>query len=126
MSIDWIVTWPKKKYGDADTAKYMKRPDKKVIQEVLEDYLGDLCEKIVEHSPGFLSVSLRGKYSRMFQRHGAYLNFRSQDERWFEVWVHKNGITITTRMADDVTMGIAENFARRCAQRWDGELDEPS
>lgn len=124
MSIDWIIIWPKKKYEDAETAKFMKPPDKKVIIEVLEDYLGDLSKEIVEHSPGFLSVSLRGQSSGMFQRHGA-CRLPLQKERWFEVWVSKKGITITTRMADDITSGIAENFARRCAQRWDGKLDEP-
>lgn len=118
MSMDWIVTWPK----NPDEPL----PDKQVIWEVLEDFLTDLCEKIQEHSPGFLTAQLRGNKNFMFRRHGySLLGKLGEGERWFEVWVRPTGITVTTRMQDDVTNCLAAEFARRCAQRWSGILDEP-
>jgi len=128
MSIDWTIGWPKVKDIDPEMRAFMKRPDTQVIKEVLEDYLGELYDEINEHQPGFLSVKLKGAPSQMFARHGSYPNRGAgmQKERWFEVWVHKKGITITIRMQDDVTGALAENFARRCAQRWDGEINDPS
>lgn len=122
MSIDWIVGWPDKPQEFDDGF-----PSVSDIKEVLEDYLTDLHEDVKEHSPGFLSVKLRGNNSHMWQRHGGRDRFWDKErERWFEVWVHKKGLTVTTRMQDDVTNCLAAYFARRCAQRWDGELDEPS
>lgn len=128
MSIDWIIGWPKIKDIAPEDRDFMRRPDIQVITEVLEDYLNGLYVEIVEHQPGFLSVCLKGYHTGMFKRHGGVTRRSGSvfDERYFEVWVHKKGMTVTTRMQDDVTNALAENFARRCAQRWDGELDEPS
>ncbi len=128
MSIDWIITWPKKKKDiDPELRDFMKRPDVQVIREVLEDYLSGLYMEIKEHQPGFLSVKLKGTNSFMFRRHGGIDRGKfGEGDRWFEVWVHKKGITVTTRKQDDVTLALAKDFAKRCAQRWDGELDEPS
>ena len=129
MSIDWIVIWPEKpKTKTLWMAEYMKPPTTDVVREVLEDFLGGLHTKITEHQPGFLSVGLKGTSSKMFRRHGGDQPklWGAHSERGFEVWVHNKGLTVTTRMQDDVTNGLAETFARRCAQRWDGCLDEPS
>ena len=128
MSIDWIIGWPKKnKHPDLEIRAFMKRPDVQAIREILEDYLSGLYMQIEEHQPGFLSVKLKGRQTRMFKRHGGVVHMGVDPvERWFEVWVHKKGMTITTRMQDDVTNALATDFAKRCAQRWDGDLDEPS
>jgi hypothetical protein len=122
VSIDWVVGWP-----DTPPEFDTGFPSVSDIKEVLEDYLTDLQEEIKEHSPGFLSVKLRGNNSHMWKRHGGVIrSWDKERERWFEVSVHKTGLTVTTRLQDDVTNCLAADFARRCAQRWDGELDEPS
>jgi hypothetical protein len=119
MSINWTITWP-----DEPTEPL---PTSKIIGEVLEDFLGGFCEELKEERPGHWTVLLKGKCSLMFKRHGGLCGVYNDDrERWFEVWVSDGGITVTTRMQDDVTNCLAAEFAKRCARRWDGHLDEPT
>lgn len=119
MSIDWIVTW------SSDPEEVV--PTSQVIGEVLEDFLGGLLEHLQERDRGFWIATLKGTKSYMFRRHGGRQNIQDDMvERWFEVWVYNDNIVITTRMQDDVTNCLAAEFARRCAQRWGGTLDEPS
>lgn len=123
MAIDYLVRW-----ADIDRSDdFMKAPDTKVIGEVLEDYFSGLYMDLTEHRPGYFVLLLKGIKSSMFVRHGGRLRpWDVNEERYIEVFVWNYGIDVTVRMPDDVTLGLAKDFAHRCAQRWDGTVDDPS
>lgn len=124
MSIDWFVRW-----SDVDRSDdFMKPPTSKDIGEVLEDYFHGLYMDLTVDEKGHWTIKLKGTYSSMWARHGGRdCEWLENKSRYITVFVWpKKGIDVTVRQADDVTMGLAENFAKRCAQRWDGTVDEPS
>lgn len=103
-------------------------PTKEQIGEVLHDFLGELATS-VEWKDDRWYVSLLGALTGMFRRQpGAYAFDYGDRQRGFEVWVRDRGrapcIDVITRMADDATTALANDFAHRCAKFWGGTEDE--
>lgn len=103
-------------------------PTKEQVQFALEDYVRDLATT-VEWSRDRFVVTLPGMgshpASRITDLDAERLMFMEdrKNERWFEVYIDDDNIDVITRRADWVTNAIATEFARICAQFWQGDLE---
>lgn len=106
-----------------------KVPSKKDVGKALEDYLGAL---MVENKWGGSrwTAQLIGTKSWPFRRleHEDSIIARAQaveasEERWIEVYIDKDNIDVITRRQDEVTMRIADGFAKLVARYWQGQLE---
>lgn len=125
MAIDFFIHWS----GDVDRSDdFMKVPTFEAIGEVMEDYFSGLYMELDELPHYQWLMKLKGTYSHMFKRHGGRdHSYCDGQERYISVYVDEGGkgMTVTVRHSDDVTLGLARDFAKRCAQRWDGTVDDP-
>lgn len=116
MAADTFVYWKNK-----------KKPTRKELTVVLEDYMRGLGKVRWDRDRFF--VDIPGKVSWPFARilpdtNKAKAMAEDPMERWFEVYVGKDNIDIITRQMDELTNNIATGFAKLCARYWEGELEE--
>lgn len=119
MACDRFVYWKK---GN--------EPTREQLQLVLEDYVRDLAESVEWDGPGHrFFVKLPGMCSNPAARFTDSDMIRRmaiedrKTERWFEVYVDDDNVDVMTRHSDWITNGIATEFAKICAQFWQGRLE---
>ncbi len=103
-------------------------PSRDHVQLVLEDYVRDLATEVKWDGDRFF-VLLPGMGSHPATRlpappeYAAIYRSDRENERWFEVYLGTDNIDVITRRSDRITSAIATEFARICAQFWQGELE---
>jgi len=103
------------------------RPTLEQVQFALEDYVRDLATEVKWERNRFL-VTLPGMGSHPAARISESETTRlaaaeeRKNERWFEVYIAPDNIDVITRRGDWITNAIATEFARICAQFWQGDL----
>lgn len=106
-----------------------KRPSRKDVGRALEDYLGTI---MVENKwgGGRWTALLIGTKSWPFRRlepedsvSAKAAAEEATEERWIEVFLHRDGIDVITRRQDELTMRIADGFAKLAARYWQGRLE---
>lgn len=104
-----------------------KRPSKRHLVLVLEDYLGGAANKIDTDDRHRILVWLEGRPSFPFRRIPKMREYACASEvhleRWFEVYISASYIDIITRQTDEYTNVVAEGFADLCARFWQGKRD---
>lgn len=120
MACDRFVYW-----------KTKDKPSREQIQLVLEDYVRDLAKSVEWDEKGSrFFVALPGMCSNPAARVTESDTIRGMaaedrmNERWFEVYVGDDNIDVITRHGDWITNAIATEFARICAQFWNGKLEK--
>lgn len=118
MSSDRFVYWNDRK------------PTREQLQLVLEDYVRDLAESVEwdeEGSRFFVKLPGMGCHPATRIADDAVMErmylMDQKTERWFEVFVCDDNVDIITRHGDRITHAIATEFARICAQFWQGRLE---
>lgn len=123
MSIDWIVTWK----GD--------QPSPRDVRLVAEDFFGDIGEVVksedVSTDHHFI-IDVVGRQTHPLGRveefaHMARIKAAAETvmDRWVEVYIGEEGVTVTTRGQDEVTNCLASGLARCYTRIWRGDLSEP-
>ena len=109
--------------------KCKKKPERADMKMVLEDFFGAAAESAEWHEDRFF-VRLSTRASFPFQRlepgWPRSMMTASDDERWIEVWLDKNGksVDVLTRQQDEYTDSLAAGLAAMIARYWQGELEE--
>jgi len=105
-----------------------KRPSKEDVKKALVDYLGATMTNIKWRS-GRWTAQLVGSKSWPFRRlepdsrlAPAYEE-EAKEDRWIEVFFHRNSIDVLTRRQDELTNNIARGFAQLLARYWQGRLE---
>jgi hypothetical protein len=105
-----------------------QRPTLEQVQFALEDYVRDLATEVRWDQDRFL-VTLPGMGSHPAARIADSETLRlaatedRKNERWFEVCIGADNLDVITRRGDWITNAIATEFARICAQFWQGDLE---
>lgn len=103
-------------------------PSKDDVKIVLEDYLGAFMTKN-RWEAGRWIAQLVGNKSYPFQRllpdsNRALMYAETpKEDRWLEVYIDTDNIDVITRQADEVTMNIADGFAKLVVRYWKGKLE---
>lgn len=117
MSFDRFVYW-----------RQGVQPTREQLQWALEDYVRDLATEVTWNGDRFM-VLLPGRCSNPAARVvesellRSIAQEESEHERWFEVHVGTDNVDVITRRGDWITNAIATEFAKICAQFWQGELE---
>ena len=117
MALDRFVYW-----------KSTTRPTREQIQFALEDYVRDLATEVKwEHDRFYVVLPGMGSHPAARITESETLRLAAaedrKNERWFEVYLGDDNIDVITRHSDWITNAIATEFARICAQFWQGELE---
>ncbi len=106
-----------------------KVPSKEDVGKALEDYLGALMVSN-EWGGNRWTATLIGTKSWPFRRLepeevicAKVAAKEADEERWIEVYIAKDNIDVITRRQDEVTMRIADGFAKLVARYWQGRLE---
>jgi len=105
-----------------------RRPTRQQLQLVLEDYLSGAGTATWKEDR--FMVDLVGTTSHPLKRIPEAHPFSNRpvepgfEGRWFEVVMGSKDIDVLTRQQDELTMAIADGFARLCARFWHGALED--
>ena len=108
-----------------------KVPSKEDVGKALEDYLGATMTNI-KWVNGSWCAQLVGSKSWPFRRLetsriAERYEHEAKESRGIEVFIAKDNIDVITRQQDELTMNIADGFAKLVARYWHGgklEMDE--
>jgi hypothetical protein len=97
-------------------------PEQKRIGEILHQYVSEIG--IVEWKEDRFYVSFKGKGTQPFTTKAKEVYNPYRDERWFEVWIGEEKISVITREQDPITNAIAEGFAALIARYFQGKRED--
>lgn len=105
-----------------------KRPTRKEVQHVLEDYFAEAATKIAWSKDRFF-IDLVGTHTNPLRRmKDAHESARLDPEpghegRLIEVWLSKTSLDVMTRHGDEFTNRVADGLAKLFARFWQAELE---
>jgi len=112
MALDRFVYWKKK-----------KRPSRKKVKTLVEDFFKGLSLEITEQDNS-LYILLPGKPHSPWARLLPSIGKEIQKERWIEVYIDTHYVDVITRLGDHITNVLAEGLTQLLAQYLDGRCEK--
>ena len=120
MALDRFVRWQK------------ETPESEVLRFIAEDFLDGIAKIEKSEDNNYFFISIPGIPSSPLKRvpkfkdlaHIKHINEIYADERWIEVYCHKNYVDVITRFTDPITSTIAKGLSEIYARTFNGIIED--